>query len=212
MTQTDTPADDAPVADAAPVTTDVDAPVADNDTDTDPTNTDDDAPDTVAEAVKKATSKANREAQNLRKRLKELEDEKQARKDAELSDTERLQKQLDEAQQTAQKATEQAQVAALRAAVAVEAGKLNIVDPDAALALMDRSEVEHTDDGVTGVTDALTALIANKPYLVAKPGNPRLDPTNGGRGAAPDLTPQQQTQNLWARPASTSIWAVPTTK
>lgn len=210
MTDPITPADDAPVADNAPVNLDDAAPVADDADNTTPP-ADDPTPESVAEAVKKATSKANREAQNLRKRLKEFEDAEQARNDAALSDTERLQKQLAEATDKASKAQESAQAAALRAAVAVEAGKLNIVDPDAALALMDRSGIEHTDNGaVTGVTTALEALALAKPYLVATPGNPRLDANNGGRGNTPALTPQQQTQNLWARPTSQSIWPVTT--
>lgn len=213
MTTPNTPVDEStPVVDPTPDVDPSTAPVADADTHTDPTPDTDAAPDdAVAEAVKKATSKANREAQNLRKRLKELEDAEQARKDAELSETERLQNQLAEASANATRATEAAQRAAIRAAVAIEASKLNIIDPDAAIALMDSTGIEHAEDGtVTGVDKALAKLVNDKPYLVATPGNPRLDANNGGRKGSPDLTPQQQTQNLWARPASASIWNIPT--
>ena len=204
MTEPHTPADDAPVADAAPVTPDAPAPVAADDDDTTTP-----AGDTEADAIRKATSKANREAQNLRKRLKEFEDAEQARKDAALSETERLQKQLADATAIATKAQEAAQAASLRAAIAVEAGKLNIVDADAALALIDTTGIEHSDDGtVNGVTDALTALIAAKPYLVAKPGTPQLDPSNGGRQQPPALTPQQQTEQLYVgRSNASALWA-----
>jgi hypothetical protein len=207
MTDLDTHADATPVVDPAPVNDDSAAPVADAANATDPAN-DSDAADPVAEAVKKATNKANREAQNLRKRLKELEDAEQERKDAALSETELLKKQLAEAADTATKAREAAQAAALRAAVAVEAGKLNIVDADAALALLNRDGIEHSDDGtVTGVTEALTALAEAKPYLIeSKPVNPRLDANNGGRSDAAELTPQQQTAQLLRGRRGPSIW------
>lgn len=136
----------------------------------------------IDEAARKASQDANREAAALRKRTKELEEAEQARKDAELSETERLQKERDDAVANATKATSDAQAALLRAEVAVLSTSMNIVDPDAALALMDQSTVDWTEAGKpTGVKEALEALIGEKAYLVAKPGTPTLQATNSQR-------------------------------
>ena len=44
--------------------------------------------------------------------------------------------------------------------------QLGLIDPDAALAMMDRSSVRVADDGsVSGVRESLTELLRNKPYL-----------------------------------------------
>jgi hypothetical protein len=46
---------------------------------------------------------------------------------------------------------------------------LNIVDPDAAYVLMDKTGIEvEDDDRVTGVKEALEDLVKSKPYLVGK--------------------------------------------
>lgn len=56
--------------------------------------------------------------------------------------------------------------------------QLNLVDIDAAFALMDKSEVKVDETGtVTGVQEALNALIEAKPYLVKSP-------TPSGTGSA----------------------------
>lgn len=136
----------------------------------------------IDEAATKASRAANKEAEALRKRAKALEDAEQARKDAELSETERLAKERDEATQRAEAATSNARRAQLRAEVATQAVALNIVDADAAIALLPADAITYADDGTPqGVTEALTALAEAKPYLVAKPGTPQLDPTNGAR-------------------------------
>ena len=51
--------------------------------------------------------------------------------------------------------------------------ELNIIDIDAAFALMDKSGVKVGEDGsVTGVKEALEALTAAKPYLIKAAGAP----------------------------------------
>lgn len=162
----------------------------------------------IDEAAIAASKKANREAIAAKKRLAELEAAEQQRKDAELSEAERLAKERDEAKEAATRAQVTAQKALLRADVATHALTLKIVDVDAALALMDTSNIAYTDDGtVEGVAEALTALAAAKPYLVEKaPAAPNLDPNNPGRGNQPDLTPAQVTAHLYDRPANQSIW------
>lgn len=80
----------------------------------------------------------------------------------------------------------------IKAEVTLKASELGLVDADAAYALMDRANVTVADDGkVSGVEDALKALLTAKPYLkrgdAAPPLNggstnppPNASPNNGG--------------------------------
>ena len=70
--------------------------------------------------------------------------------------------------------------------------QLGLIDPDAALAMMDRSSVRVADDGsVSGVRESLTELLRNKPYLAGgasgstgRAGNfPRADSDASGFAA-----------------------------
>lgn len=214
-----TPNDDAatpPASDPAPDAAPAATPPAPGDATppegeaNEPPELDDATKKLIEEARLDASRKANAEAANVRKRLKAFEDAEEKRKLEALSETERLQKERDDATQAAEAAKETARVALLRADVAVEAAKLNIVDADAALKLLDQSGIEYGEDGsIFGVKDALDALLVAKPYLKAesKPGDPNLSPSNGGRGAEPQLTPQQQTEALFnSTPNGKRIW------
>ena len=71
-----------------------------------------------------------------------------------------VQKRIDERMRTADNRLISAEVRAVGA-------EMNIIDIDAAFALMDKSGVKVGEDGsVTGVKEALEALTAAKPYLV----------------------------------------------
>lgn len=66
-----------------------------------------------------------------------------------------------------------------------EASKRGIVDPDAVTKLLDRSKVKINDDGsVEGLTEALDALVKDRPYLVGK--NQPIKPTGGGSNPPTD--------------------------
>lgn len=77
----------------------------------------------------------------------------------------------------------------LRAAVISEAAKRNVIDPDAALALVDRSLLEYGEDGSpTNIADAMESLLEAKPYLVGG-GPTRGSADLGARGSkSPELT------------------------
>ena len=94
-------------------------------------------------------------------------------------------KQVEEAKTAAQAATEKANQRLIRAEVKVLAKDLGIVDPDAAFALADLSKVQVAEDGtVSGVMDALEALVKAKPYLVGKAGQGGVGSgSNPGAGA-----------------------------
>ena len=87
---------------------------------------------------------------------------------------------------------------ALRASVAVEAGKLKIVDADAALVLMDKSGIEFSEDGsILGVEDALKKLIDEKKYLIGEliqttpQGNPARSEANFTKEQLVRMSPQE---------------------
>jgi len=91
-------------------------------------------------------------------------------------------------QQALEKATIGAKQFLVRAEVKVLAKDLGIVDSDAAMLLADLSKVQVADDGkVTGVKEALEALVKAKPYLAGKPGNTQVGSgSNPGPGEPAD--------------------------
>lgn len=81
-------------------------------------------------------------------------------------------------------ATSQArQESVLRAAVVSEAAKRNVIDPDAALALIDRASLEFDTEGnPTNVAQAMDSLLEQRTYLVAPQGGARGNADLGARG------------------------------
>jgi hypothetical protein len=126
--------------------------------------------------------KLRREAQTLRKRLTDFEDRDKAAQAAALTDAEKLQKRLAElelAHATAQKTHLERVV---RYEVMLKASALGVVDPDAAVKLLDWPALEFDDEGQPKNTEAvLKALLKAKPYLL-KPA-----PGAQGNGSAPNI-------------------------
>ncbi len=72
--------------------------------------------------------------------------------------------------------------------ILAEAAKLGVVDAEAVLKLVDRSNIKIEDDGVSGVTEALAALLQAKPYLKGKAADIKIgDGTNPGDGNTPKI-------------------------
>lgn len=102
---------------------------------------------------------------------------------SQLSEKERAERERDEAQAAAKTAAERAASKLLRAEVVFHAGSLGFVDPDDALALLDRSQITFDDQGdPQGVKKALEQLATAKPHLLGGGGSG--SPANpGGRRA-----------------------------
>lgn len=93
------------------------------------------------------------------------------------TELEKAQERATELEKQAADATGRAKDALLRSAVVAEAARKNVVDPDAAVALLDRTSLEFDGDGApTNVADAMEALLKAKPYLVG-----------GGRAGTADM-------------------------
>ncbi len=77
--------------------------------------------------------------------------------------------------------------------IRVKAVQRGIVDPDAAVALLDRSHVAYTEEaGVAGVDAALDALVMAKPYLKGQAFSPNLNPGGGTAPKPVTLTAEQK--------------------
>ena len=113
---------------------------------------------------------------------------------AQLSEAEKLEARALEAERKAASAAEQVSTAMIASDVKVRASQLGIIDPDAALLLVDRSNVRYSEDnGVTGVEDALTQLLEDKPYLKGAPNRaPNLNPQTGEPAPTLRLTEDQR--------------------
>ena len=113
---------------------------------------------------------------------------------AQLSEAEKLEARALEAERKAASAAEQVSTAMIASDVKVRASQLGIIDPDAALLLVDRTNVKYSEDsGVTGVEDALTQLLTDKPYLKGTPNRaPNLNPQAGEVAPALRLTEDQR--------------------
>jgi hypothetical protein len=110
---------------------------------------------------------------------------------ANASEIEKAIKRAEDAEARAKAASERATESARRAAVVAQATKAGAVDPDAVLALLPKDSVTVGDDGqVTGVEDAIKALLESKPYLVGSTasagatGSADGGARNAGNGAA----------------------------
>lgn len=113
--------------------------------------------------------KLRRESQNLRKRLAEFEKVDGERKAAELSEVERATQQKAALEQELAKLKAEQRAQVVRYEVMLRASALNVVDPDAAVKLLDLDGLAVDDDGAVDgdtVDKALKALLKGKPYLV----------------------------------------------
>lgn len=143
--------------------------------------------------------KLRAEAASLRKRIAEYDAAQQAAADAQLSETQKLQKQHAQLQEQNAALLIELQQARLVREVATHAAALNIIDPDAAM-LMLQAGGELTQDPDSGqytnVAKLLEKLIADKPYLIASNVRPMTPApssggaTNPGRSVSPAGAPQ----------------------
>lgn len=111
---------------------------------------------------------------------------------AQLSEKDRLSKQLAEAQRKAADTELRVAETAINAEIRLTASRMGLIDPDAAAALVARTGISYAEDRVTGVDEALTALVASKPWLKAVAKAPNLNAGEGHPSPAPvKLTPEQ---------------------
>ncbi len=122
-----------------------------------------------------------------RNRLAQLEAAAKRDADAKLSEQERLAARVAELETDRQARERQTQERILAYEIKLQAAALSLVDPDAAVKLLDWSQVEYDASGApTNLDKALRDLVKDKPYLVS--------PAAGPQGASgPPATPASPT-------------------
>lgn len=126
--------------------------------------------DDVERIVQKRLTRDRKEQQKVFDR--KLEAEK-------LTETEKANLERDNAKKDAEIAINSANSMLIKAQVTLESTRMNIVDPDAAFALMNMEDVEVKDGKVLGVENALKELINEKKYLVKSSSSEEEDKNIG---------------------------------
>lgn len=108
--------------------------------------------------------------------------ELQKLQDAQLTETQRLAKDKERAEAERDQLREDLRDKVNRYEVQLQANKLGIIDPEAAVKLLDWSSLEYGEDGAPkNVEAALKALLVAKPYLAAQAAPPAPGATNPAR-------------------------------
>jgi len=144
------------------------------------------------ERTRIALKAANKEAAERRKKLEELEKAEQDRKAAEMSELEKWKSEADKAKAEREAALKASQETMLKAAFLSEAALAGLQHPEDAYLLADKSGVEMTDGQVSGVKEAIQALIKAERVPLAKRTAPGLD-AGAGSGENPKDKPKPLT-------------------
>ncbi len=139
-----------------------------------------------ADDYERMLSELRKENASHRTRLKKFEDEERARTEAQLSEQQKLEKRLADLQTQHDQVLRQSQERLVNAEVRLTATQLGIIDPDAAVRLLDWSALEYDEQGNPKNVDVLLkTLLKAKPYLSGgskQPGASAGGATNPGRG------------------------------
>lgn len=143
------------------------------------------------QASDNAAKAATRELERLRAELKK-------RDDADLSETEKLRKQLADAEAQRESLVKDRQSERTRFTIEREAARMRFADPADAFSLIDQTRIDFDGNGnPTNVAALLGDLVKAKPYLSARPGN-----GSGEGGARGGNTDGGQSMDDWLRRAA----------
>ena len=130
--------------------------------------------------------KLRAEAASLRKRLKEFEDKAKADDEAKLSELEREKKHRTEAEQERERLKDELRRLSIERAVESAATRIGIIDPDAAVKLLDHSALKFDSKGaVENAETLLKELVKARPYLQGGTRRPSADGGAGNHDAPP---------------------------
>ena len=144
-----------------------------------------DATQTELEDIRKALKKANAEAAANRKALQAFQDAEAKRKEAEMTEVEKLQAALTEMAAAREADQQSLRETRLYAAIDLAANTLKFRKAKEARALVNRDAMEYGDDGEwTGVEEALKALAKESPHLIEAAAMPDTDGQRRSQGKA----------------------------
>jgi hypothetical protein len=136
------------------------------------------------EAAQEALAAARREAAAHRTENAALKKAQADAETAKLSDLDKATKKAADLEVKLAQAEAASRERINRYEVQIAAAKLGIIDPEAAVKLLDWESLEYEADGSPkGLDKALAALTANRPWLVGTPA-PQAGATNPARGHA----------------------------
>ena len=131
------------------------------------------------ETERSARRAADNTAKETQRELERLRAELKKRDDADLSETEKLRKQLADAEAQRQTIDRDRQTERTRFTIEREAAKMRFADPADAVSLIDPARIDFDAKGnPTNVAALLGELVKAKPYLSVRPG------TGSGEGGA----------------------------
>jgi membrane protein involved in colicin uptake len=138
--------------------------------------------------------------------LKKAADKYKVIEDANKTEVEKLREAAATAQTKATQLEAQARESTLKGAVIAEAAKQGFADPMDAYKLLDVTKMELAEDGtVKGLTEALTALAAAKPYLRAK-NAPVVPPANPPRDSGSQKRTDEDRRQEYFGGRRTDFW------
>lgn len=144
--------------------------------------------------------KLRAESARYRTQMSKLEEQLKGLNDAQLSEKERLQKRVAELERQHVDEERERQERTLRYEAMLMAGKLGLVDPDAAYRLLDLTAIEYDDNGKpSNLEQAMNDLVKQRPYLKAAGAtsatNPPRDRQTLTLEAIQKMTPDQINAN-----------------
>ncbi len=114
-----------------------------------------------------------------------------------MSELERANARIADLESQATAALEQAKEQRLRAAIVSEASKNNVVDPDAAVLLINRGSLDFDEQGnATNIAEAMEILLTEKPYLAGQATRVSGSADQGARGGVGGQLTREQLSEL----------------
>ena len=155
--------------------------------------------------------KMSRENQSLRKRLREAEQRVKEFEDAQLSEQERQQARLNELEEKYSAAEQRLRESSLNIAATNEAIRLNVIDPEAVIKMLDKSSLDYDSetDSWVGVEEAVAALVEDKSYLVKQPDPVQPAKPKDAAPANPARRRTRLTRDALAKMTQDEIAALP---
>ena len=141
---------------------------------------------------------ARNDAIKYRTRLREFEQADEERRRASLSEAEQKDLRLRELEAEIARRDDDSKRLALESAVAMKASTIGIVDPEAAIALLDPDLLDYGENGRptdTSLDAALRHLVKSKPYLRTQPA--AASPANPAKAEPKGETAEQKRARLF---------------